>query len=59
MITKDLCTYSIRILRQDQILRDHELPDLVEYDVKSEISGFHTPAADGASAWDEGDAPAG
>jgi hypothetical protein len=25
MITKDLCTYEIKILRQEKILRDHRL----------------------------------
>jgi hypothetical protein len=37
MITKDLYTYSIRILRQDSILRDHEFRGGPKYTVKSKF----------------------
>jgi hypothetical protein len=43
MITKDWCTYSIRILHQDWILRDHELPGVPLYAVSPEFPDCTRP----------------
>jgi hypothetical protein len=57
MITKDYRTYSIKILRQEKILRDHEPLGMPTYAVKSEISGLNALQAAVTSARDEADAP--